>query len=137
MKTALNLWLLGTAIVVSGCSGDNLPKTVPAEGVVTLDGQPVENAIVVFMADQGNHNASGNTNKDGRFSMKAFDSKSGAVPGSYKVQISKTLMEEKGGGELNFKFGLPQKYSSFTTSGLTQTVGDQGSKDIKFELKSK
>lgn len=126
-----------------GCqSGPNLPPTVPAEGIVTLDGTPVSDATVVFIAEQGTYNATGVTNKEGKFAMKAFDSKSGAVVGSYKVELNKTVVETKGpsgGGEseVNLKFGLPKKYGTFTTSGLTIQLGEGGKKDIAFDLKSK
>ena len=126
-----------------GCKSDNLPKTVPAEGVVTLDGTAVEGAIVVFIATQGNYNATGHTDASGKFKMNAFDTKGGAVPGSYKVEVSKTIMESASGklgeGEtdVNMKYGLPKKYSTFTTSGLTKDLNDQGDLNIKFELTSK
>ncbi len=129
------------AVVTLGCKADNLPKTVPAEGIVTLDGNPVEGAIVVFIATQGNYNATGHTDASGKFKMNAFDTKTGAVPGSYKVEISKTIMESATGklGEtdVNMKYGLPQKYSTFTTSGLSKDLAEPGDTNIKFELKSK
>lgn len=125
----------------TGCKKDNLPKTVPAEGVVTLDGSTVEGAIIVFIATQGNYNATGVTDANGKFKMNAFDTKQGAVPGSYKVEINKTVMESATGklGEtdVNMKYGLPKKYSTFTTSGLAKDLGDQGDTSIKFELTSK
>lgn len=127
-------------VLAIGCKSDNLPKTVPAEGIVTLDGNAVEGATVIFIANQGTYNATGTSDKAGKFEMNAFDTKPGAVPGSYKVEISKTVMEtgkETGETQVNLKFGLPKKYSTFTTSGLTQTVDEQGNKDIKFELHSK
>src|SRR5262245_2780973 len=44
-------WLAITAFALSGCGSDggNLPKTVPASGVVTLDGKPVDGAQVVLV----------------------------------------------------------------------------------------
>lgn len=126
----------------SGCGPkSDLPKTVNAEGVVTLDGSPVDLATVVLIPDAGNYSASGVTDKDGKFKLKAFDEKTGAVPGSYKVEITKTVVQDKGanGGEavVSVGYGLPKKYSTFTTSGLTLTIPDQDTKDIKFELTSK
>lgn len=134
--------MLIMGLVATGCnSGPALPKTVTAEGSVTLDGEAVADATVVFIADTGTYNATGNTSKDGKFSMRAFQEKTGAVPGSYKVEINKTIVESKGekGGEqvVNLKQGLPKKYATFTTSGLTITIPEGGVKDIKFELKSK
>ena len=127
---------------IAGCeSGPNLPKTVPVEGIVTLDGTPVADSTVVFIADQGTYNATGNTDANGHFEMSAFPEKQGAVPGSYKVEITKTIVENKGskGGEavVNLKYGLPSKYATFSTSGLKYTVPESGSKDANFELKSK
>jgi len=114
---------------------------VPAEGVVTLEGTPVADATVVFIADVGTYNATGVTGADGKFAMKAFDEKSGVVVGSYKVEINKTIIESAGGVEgesnVNIKQGLPKKYATFTSSGLTYSAAEGGKKDIKFELKSK
>ena len=133
--------LTALAGTMSGCSSDNLPKTVPAEGVVTLDGEKVSDATVLFIADVGSNNASAVSDSSGKFTLKAFEEKSGAVPGSYKVSISKTIAEKGSGkdGEVgvNLKYGLPQHYSDFLKSGLTFTLGQDGDKNIKFDLKSK
>lgn len=129
-------------VLFSGCnSGPPLPKTVPAEGVVTLDGATVADATITFIADTGTYNASAVTDKQGKFAMRAFEEKTGAVPGSYKVAINKTIVEgrEGKGGEsdVNLKQGLPMKYSNFLTSGITIQLGETGDKNIKYELKSK
>ena len=125
----------------AGCENDKLPKTVPAEGVVTLDGATVSDATVLLIADVGDINASAVSDKNGKFLLNAFPEKSGAVPGSYKVSISKTIneaaSEKKGETMVNLKYGLPQKYSLYTTSGLTYTLGEKGDKNIKFDLQSK
>ena len=51
-----------------------------------------------------------------------------------------------GGGEqgldgeskpLKVQFGVPQKYSTITTSGLTGTIPEEGVTNLKIELKSK
>jgi hypothetical protein len=127
--------------LLAGCVTDNLPKTVPAEGMVTLDGEPVSDATVLFITDTGNNSASGVSNKDGKFELKVFEEKKGAVPGAYKVTVNKTIVEpssEKNGeSEVNIKYGLPVHYSDLTKSGLTYTLSDQGDKNIKIELKSK
>lgn len=124
-----------------GCTGSNLPRTVPAEGVVTLDDVPVSDATIIFIADVGTYNATAVTDKDGRFAMKAFDEKKGAVPGSYKVELTKTIVEGKegkdGGSEVNLKMGLPKKYASLVTSDISISLTEDGKKDIRFDLKSK
>jgi hypothetical protein len=123
-----------------GCKSDDLPATVTVEGVVTLDGEPVEGASVVFIAQAGTNSATGVTDSSGRFSMDSFPGrKKGAVPDSYKVEVAKTIVEDKGErdgeGMVQLSYGLPKQYASQMTSGLSVTVqGDVT--DLKFELKS-
>jgi hypothetical protein len=140
-STYRRIFVVGMLGLLTGCVADNLPKTVPAEGIVTLDGVPVSDATVLFITDTGNNSASGVSNKDGKFELNVFEEKKGAVPGAYKVTVSKTIVEpasEKGGETaVNVKYGLPVKYSDLTKSGLTYTLSDQGDKNIKIELKSK
>jgi len=131
-----------------GCnsSGRNLPKTVPAQGVVTLDGKPVDGAQVVLVpAGQGTTGASAVTNSSGRFSLRAYDEKDGAIPGEYKVQVSKTIQVNvtgakgslDGGDPVRFEYAVPAKYTGFKTSGLTVTIPDTGNRDINLTLTSK
>ena len=129
-------------VTMSGCNfGPDLPPTYPVEGSISLDGEMVADATVVFIADQGSYNATGVSDKNGKFVMKAFDTKPGVVAGSYKVELNKTIVsskEGKGGeADVNLQYGLPKKYSQFNTSGLTITVTEAGNKDLKYELKSK
>jgi hypothetical protein len=138
----LSLCGLACALAFAGCnSGPQLPPTVPAEGIVTLDGTPVSDATVSFIADVGTYNATAVTGKDGKFAMKAFEEKNGVVVGSYKVEINKTVIETLGvnSGEtsVSIKYGVPKKYTTFGTSGLTIAIEKSGNKEIKFELKSK
>jgi hypothetical protein len=131
------------SVVLAGCkSGPDLPPTVPVEGVLTLDGKPVAEATIIFIADQGVYNATGTTDTEGRFEMSAFQEKKGVVVGSYKVEMNKTIVEPRPGGregesDVNLKLGLPKRYNTFTTSGITINVTDAGQQDLKFELKSK
>jgi hypothetical protein len=108
---------------------------------VTLDGAPVADATITYIADVGSYNASAVTDKEGKFAMKAFEEKKGAVPGGYKVAINKTIVESRDGrqgeSDVNLKQGLPMKYSNFLNSGLTIQLGNNGDKNIKYELKSK
>jgi hypothetical protein len=140
---------LAGLILACGCRPDTsgLPATVPARGVVTLDGQPVEGAQVGFVPEgAGAIAAFASTDAGGRFSLRAFDQKDGAIPGAYKVQISKTIQTKlegpapstlDGGEPVLLEFGVPAKYTSIETSGLSYTIPDKGTSDIKLELSSK
>ena len=141
-------WPLITAAIAmsySGCGSDdgNLPKTVPASGVVTLDGQPVDGAQVILIAEgSGTMGAYASTDSQGQFSLRISEKKSGAVPGSYKVQVAKTIEKKlpgnlDGGDAVAFEFGVPGKYTIAATSGLIALIPDNGTDALKFELTTK
>jgi hypothetical protein len=129
----------------------NRPKTAPVSGVVTYKGQPVEGATITFFAQPGKgRGAVGSTDASGQFTMTTFQPKDGAIPGSYRVSISKMDMEgapAEGGPPTGGKKGeggepfsgiakdlLPTKYKDAGKSGLTAEVKEDGAKDLKFEL---
>ncbi len=126
-------------LVLAGCGGQSGPRTVKAAGVVTLDGAPVADANVTFVDEAAAITATAISDAQGRFALRHNAEKDGAVPGSYKVMVSKTVLggNEKGGTEITITHGLPAKYSSTATSGLKETVPDSGKDDFKIELKSK
>jgi len=132
----------------SGCNGKKLPTIVKAEGIVTLDGSAVENATVSFLSEKHPYHAVGNTNAQGKFVMRVimaeYNGKTGALPGEYRVEISKSVMGDKKPGAsedepitINLRNDLPMQYASIASSGLKVTVPDTGTDQIKFELTSK
>lgn len=137
--------LLG--LVGCGSGGGNLPKTVPAAGVVTLDGKPVEGAQVVLVPASGDMQtgAFGTTDASGRFTLRAFEQKPGAIPGEYKVQVSKTIEVRldgakgslDGGDPVRFEYGVPGRYTGAKTSGLAVSIPEGGKRDITLSLTSK
>lgn len=137
------LWLLFPVFCVGcGPNSDDLPKTVSASGIVTLDGQPVDGAQVVFIDDTSNKSADAMTDSQGKFMLNAFREKKGAQPGTYKVQVSKTIEQKlgtknaDGGDDSKWIFGVPAEYSSYLKSGLTATIPESGTSDLKIELTS-
>ncbi len=138
------------AVVVLGCAkgGDpNRPQTYPATGTVTYNGQPVSEATVLLISTtSGGRGASGMTDASGNFTLTTFEAGDGALPGSYKVRITKTIVEdapaEPGeptapGEEPNMgtqKDLIPAKYKDPNESGLTADV-KEGPNTFTFELK--
>jgi hypothetical protein len=85
----------------SGCGGTS--RLYKVEGLVTIDGNPVQGATVVFMPDGGGkgQNAQGFTDKDGRFTLKT-NGVDGIEAGSYKVLVTKAdtvINPDEGGGD--------------------------------------
>jgi len=131
------LFLAGvvTALNIVGCGGGDdkeklkRPKVAPAQGVVTYKGSPVEGATVVFSPTSGSIAAYALTDSSGRFSMSAFSPDPGAVPGKYKVSITKkeqpSQSAQPAGGhdeptpEIAAKSLIPERYANADGSQLT------------------
>lgn len=79
--------LLCLALLAAGCG-----RTSAVKGRVLLDGRPVAGASVLFMPDaegQGRP-ASGVTDDDGYFRLTTYRPGDGALPGTYRVLVSKS-----------------------------------------------
>lgn len=133
------LALLGAALLV-GC-GQSGPRLVPVTGVVTLDGNPVADAGVLFKPAGNLPPASATTDAQGKFSLQTLD-RPGAVLGQHRVSVIK--QETTGVGEfgavgpggVHVKWIVPKKYSVPETSGLTATVTEEN-RDFPLKLTSK
>jgi hypothetical protein len=114
-----------------GCSdGSGWP---PVAGVVTLDGQPVCDAGVLFVPLEAGPTATATTDAAGRFQLTSAG-KSGAPCGRYRVAISKQeiagncdagpmpLLPAK---NVAVKWLVPRKYSTADTSGLEAAVSPE------------
>jgi hypothetical protein len=81
--------VLACAVVVTaaGCAGGRRP--VKVEGVVTIEGRPVEGASVVFnpVDTREGVTANGTTGADGSFKLHTQNYGPGALPGEYKVTV--------------------------------------------------
>jgi hypothetical protein len=84
-------WGLVAVVLLGLVSGCGKGKTVKVSGVLTWeDGTPVEGATVVFMPkEEGKRQASGFTGKDGTFDLTTFKPGDGALPGDYKIVVTK------------------------------------------------
>jgi hypothetical protein len=130
-----------------GC-GESGPQVIPVEGIVTLNGQPLDKASVTFMPAAGQpQSASGATDAAGKFSLVTYIGPKeyrGALPGAYKVAIMKSSLSGEVANESglsidgmapNFKveYLVPEKYSQPDNSGLTANVVPNMPL-VKFEL---
>jgi hypothetical protein len=110
---------------VVGCAGQNSPELASVTGKVTMNGQPLQDAIVVFEPQSGRP-STGRTEADGTFFLYYSESLKGAVPGQHTVRISK--MEAEAGAEL-----IAAKYH--TGSTMSETVSKDGENNFQFDLK--
>lgn len=151
------------ATICIGCGGNpGLEGLVDVSGSVTYQGNPVEGATVSFNPTSGARAASGRTDANGRFDLTSLNPGDGAIPGNYKVSISKvedtdpshhvtaeqfaamvaggtapptgptSPGQKKAGG---LEYHVPEKYLDSEKSGLTAEVTADGKNDFTFDLK--
>jgi hypothetical protein len=78
-----------TASVITGCSKSGL---VRVEGIVLLENEPVPEATVLFIPEGGTGQpAHGTTDENGKFQLSTFKENDGALPGAYKVTVTKSV----------------------------------------------
>lgn len=130
-STKRNLWCLIALVGVSGCfgGGDSLPELTIVTGTVTLDGNPLPEANVIFQPQQGK-TAFAMTDESGKYELMYNQDVAGAVPGNYIVKITKEKNPEEPGMEL-----VPVKYNVKTTLKADVKSGEEN--HFQFDLTSK
>ena len=144
-------YLLMPAIIVFTCGvvgcGSSEPRgeiveTVPASGIVTLGGKPLENCQVNFYPVDGGRPASATTNANGEFTLGTNDSEDGAAAGLHKVAFIYNPPEYAGepGKEEVIPGFAPEiqfaaTYADPETSGVTQEIPAEGTSEIKIDLR--
>jgi hypothetical protein len=109
------------ALAATGCG----KKTAKVEGIVTLDGQPVPGAMVIFYPDDGGPQANGLTDADGAFRLTTFNTGDGATPGGHKVTVSKERTKEDTTTNVN-----PQDPDSMRKA-ISGAIGKDPRKELK------
>lgn len=115
--------LLVVAVVLPGC-GRRFPMA-EVSGKVTLDGEPLSDATVMFVPEKG-FAAAGTLQPDGTFRLISGRPGDGAVIGSHKVAVMPADPE---------KAHFPKKYMNAETSGFAVEV-KAGKNRFEFDLSS-
>ena len=146
----LTLLLAVLSFVFTGC-GYRRPAQVKTTGTVTIDGEPVADAALMFVPDSGRP-ASGNTNTNGEFQVSSFGGNDGLPAGNYRVTVTKLVLKDKfqeiydrqverakaeaepgeEPEEVDMEFGenayeneLPEKYAELDTTDINVTITKQ------------
>ncbi|MEW4531444.1 MAG: hypothetical protein ACF8PG_17935 [Maioricimonas sp. JB045] len=136
--TQCRAWLLVTGLLLIGvgCSGSSdAPDLGRVSGTVTLNGEPLADATVVFVPERGRSSIAV-TDASGQYSLQYTNDKSGAIIGQHTVRITtgKEGFEGEGGeGRQAQAERVPPHYN--TVSELKEEV-TSGSNTIDFDLKS-
>lgn len=148
MRTLMRLGIVILVLVQVGCGADPNPrakieKVVPASGTLTFDGKALPSYQVSFRPKDDRRPATGVTDKDGKFTLGTNAPGDGAPPGECKVAVVWVPPQDDGLGAPidnpanlpKAPVKLPKKYESSETSGITMTVPEGGTSDLKIDLK--
>ena len=145
--------ILLVSLLFAGCNSglrelpEETAELVPVGGVVTLNGEPLANAVVQFYPTSGGGQGAGyfgHTDLTGRFDLASPAGPSGAAPGSYTVAISKFARADGSPFPPDADSGVfaaegvehvPPKYSDPGRTELRATVPQEGKTDFEFPLK--
>lgn len=133
-------WVAGSVIVLSalaGCSSDQL-ETAEVHGTVTLDGNPLTNAQVLFSPARG-RGARGSLGSDGTFTLTTYSKGDGAIVGLHQVSILPVtpLNATTAEAESSSQIEIPVRYTVGATSGLTADVKPNQLNRADFNLSSR
>ncbi len=145
---------------LAGCGSP--ANIAPATGVITMGGEPVAEAKVMFHPiDGGPRNSYGTTNSKGEFKVSTYGMNDGAIVGRHVVTITKVDTKDQvkfdanelaktgysGAGyekmmgpnaaknrEKDLSYIIPAKYSSKDTSGIEVDVVKGETNHFPFDL---
>lgn len=128
--------LVCVAILASGCGGKDRPKLVQVKGKITLNGAPLEGALIGMMLDPPNEQykrpAQARTNAQGEFIPASYGDAQGIPTGKYKVTVVKQEFpddynaENPEASKSPIKHIVPIAYGNPDTSGLVVEVTASG-----------
>jgi hypothetical protein len=132
MQSKIILLAACAALVIAVGCGPGNPATAPVSGTVKLEGSPLAGATVQFApTTEPRHTASAVTDASGNYTLRTFGQADGAVPGPYKVMVTKfedvevgveTEGEHKGEPLFESKNLVAEKYSMMEQTPLEFTV---------------
>jgi hypothetical protein len=127
MRNVIVLSLISMAV---GCTTSSNPwdKTVPATGVVTYKGKPIQGAELAFLPqDLGAPLAvrpKAKADENGRYIVWTYAQGDGAPPGEYKVMVVRHEVSVSKGTIVAKPNDLPKKYATFALTDILVTITD-------------
>jgi hypothetical protein len=125
------------ATALAGCSGGNSVPLFPAEGKLTVAGQPAEGAMITLVPDgspEPEIRPAGRVDAEGRFKILTYDpnsrvSKEGARPGVYVALVTWVPEPSESNLEMGVRDRLGNRYRSVDQSKFRIEV-KEGTKEL-------
>ncbi len=138
-KHILSVGILCLTVLVTGCGGGAGDPTLGlVTGIITLDGEPVESAVIEFTPVGEGRPSAGESDTTGTYTLYFKGSTAGALVGEHEVSMTTFQEAMDYGGAEGFTDipgraeKIPKKYA---TEKVRVTV-EPGSNTINLELNS-
>jgi hypothetical protein len=125
---------LTAALVTAGGCGPDGPEVAPVTGTITMDGMPLDDALVEFSPQAAGRPSYGRTDLEGRYELRYTQDRLGAMPGEHIVRIKTYRRANPDDGVYGRPELVPAKYN--TKSELKRTVESKKNL-INLDLESK
>ncbi|MCC9606036.1 DUF4198 domain-containing protein [Blastopirellula sp. JC732] len=131
-------WIATSVLLVAllGCGRGNPLGLAPVSGRVTLDGQPLADATISFIPEQGRPSTA-TTDAEGRFELTTLNPGDGALPGDHKVTVMKYAAYDAEKPYAKLVSLVPAHYVELKTTPLTVTVPKSGDPNVEIALAKK
>ncbi|MCG8448800.1 MAG: hypothetical protein MI725_04360 [Pirellulales bacterium] len=87
MKLAFKSFLVVcSTVLMFGCGNSHHLEIAEVEGVITCDGRPVTQGVVIFIPVKGKR-ATGKIDSEGRYCLTTYSNGDGAIVGLHKVGV--------------------------------------------------
>jgi hypothetical protein len=139
-KFSLPVTLLCVLVLsVIGCGRSDIPELGTVSGVVTMNNEPLPNAIVNFSPQAAGRPSTAETDADGRYSLLYLTDIEGAVVGQHSVTIERIVSEEEDNlsddpADLEEGQELPKQLPASATDGSILKDVAAGHNDINIQL---
>ncbi|PQO38138.1 hypothetical protein [Blastopirellula marina] len=123
--------------VVAGCGSsrpDGLPETAIVEGVVKLNGAPLNEGVVRFVPEDTTCNPGvGMINPDGTFELSTYERLDGATVGKHKVVVH--VEPHLDGSSPDPPVQTPRKYHDIATTPLEVEIKSGETNEVVLDIK--
>ena len=126
-----------TTLAAVGCGGSDV-DLVKVTGTVTMNGEPVADAEVLFKPVAGGRLSHGKTDAEGRYTLEYLPGQRGAIVGAHQVSVSTYVEPDTDSSDPEKMAGrpetIPAEFNSRTT--LEAELEPAGSTVLDFDLEA-
>ncbi|MFN8706466.1 MAG: carboxypeptidase regulatory-like domain-containing protein [Planctomyces sp.] len=125
--------LMMMALLITGCGGADV-DLVDVNGTVTLNGEPLAGAGVIFQPVGGGRSSFGRKDENGHFDLLYVEGKTGALPGEHLVLVSARVEPDRDSSDSARQAGRPETVPKKINADTTLRAELQPGSDAELEF---